>query len=1462
MKRLMLFGLAALSAGLLRAKDMYWIGGTSGTWSSTTWADINGKTEDPTTGNYVCYVTNTTPVTITVPGAGRTICRLVFTGANHCISGGNSPLKFNNNTGFAELTYAGVDVAEGLTVTFNNKECVPIADLGKTFTKFGGGQLVLSKRLGTASARFLTVDVREGSVLVDSAQEGAIAASNCVLAAGTVFETSATAPFAAGTIVEGEGRFVKTGTDATLALTGDGFRVTGPVILSEGTVEAGSDTEGSDATGLKSAASLEIAPGATLSLRNYSNDVWTASTPICSAGDIVQNGHGTWTIGLLTMTGGTFTVAAESAATNLVFAGGVFSNATYTVGSTGFQTTFAGCDFYPNGILLADANRTYLQTGGRVISCLQANGANCSNEIFYAMTGGELLSFADGRYPQGVGLDLSGTARAELRCTGSYYHRLASGSVSHTIRLRDDAVLSLDYLQLGENNCNATGTIRLDGGVLEVSQWIGFLSGMTAGSPLYADIVFNGGVLRGAYAGNQNWSKNSDPGHITGRVEAGGARIDVPRTDASFGLTLTWPFVSAVATGKDGGLEKTGLGTLTLTKPAAFTGPCRVVAGRLAAKCTTANEPAAGTGDIVLGGAELVFNGGVAVPACSQEGSTLSFANCAAVTLAGGTALTLGAATAEDASVLRRNGHGVLLMGPGENGKTLGQNSSVTIHGGVALDAVTGLPKAPVFERDQLAVNGARTTQRARFLTCDANGALVPATTVTFDPALSTKATVAQVTSTAVTVNENAAVGALNVEYALGTTGKGGLTIADTAVLSIGSGETGSVAPLLLNGTFLNANGYASVTGGTIDFGASEGVIVLNEAYNNAYYTPSRIDSAIAGTGGLTIAAPPLAKAGIRGFLALGKTSTYSGGTWIESALVRADKAGCLGTGVVHVSGKTQDGGSLIIDCTYDAATFANGLVLAGSGPAVALSGVPQGALVLRRDLELTGAVTLADDAVIAASGRAATGGVTFSAPISGPGRLTLEGSGIIRFAAANTYAGGTVIAGGTLEIDDVGTLGTGPIEIRKGATLRFVNVSARQIANRLMGEGLLDLAGAAVTFADRTGFTGEVIGVGSATGTDGYEKTGEGTVTFTNALSYTGPTTVSEGMLRLGPAPLAEVPVVEAVAFRLDAQAAGSLTCEGSALVAWADADGRPIAFTNDVANAPTWTEDLLGEGLSAVSFDGAKLRRLIANAPVPAFRSVFFVTRVHSGTHPNASAWSNVGLLGKVNQDSGLRMQDQTHFKNDSLFVDGALYVHGDATMENAGTFDRVTFATAKVDTLAAVTYGPVTDAVFALGDYFGGSYGRSYYGDVAEVIAYDRQLTEEERLSVERYLQAKWGLADIREGTSSNVLPVGTDVTVAAGAVLDLAGGQHEIASLSGAGTVVNSHGKRTTLTLSSGTSVFTGELTENVYLIIGPQAVLDLGGRTIHVSKLRNSGRIVNGEVTADSYGGMGLMLIFR
>lgn len=126
MKRLMLFGLAALSASMLCARDMYWIGGTSGTWSKATWADVNGAMEDPQTGNYVCYVTNTTPVTITVPSAGRTVCRLVFTGANHKITGGTSPLKFNNNTDYTELTYAGVDVAEGLTVTLDNMECVPI----------------------------------------------------------------------------------------------------------------------------------------------------------------------------------------------------------------------------------------------------------------------------------------------------------------------------------------------------------------------------------------------------------------------------------------------------------------------------------------------------------------------------------------------------------------------------------------------------------------------------------------------------------------------------------------------------------------------------------------------------------------------------------------------------------------------------------------------------------------------------------------------------------------------------------------------------------------------------------------------------------------------------------------------------------------------------------------------------------------------------------------------------------------------------------------------------------------------------------------------------------------------------------------------------------------------------------------------------------------------------------------
>ena len=71
-------------------------------------------------------------------------------------------------------------------------------------------------------------------------------------------------------------------------------------------------------------------------------------------------------------------------------------------------------------------------------------------------------------------------------------------------------------------------------------------------------------------------------------------------------------------------------------------------------------------------------------------------------------------------------------------------------------------------------------------------------------------------------------------------------------------------------------------------------------------------------------------------------------------------------------------------------------------------------------------------------------------------------------------------------------------------------------------------------------------------------------------------------------------------------------------------------------------------------------------------------------------------------------------------------------------------------------------------------------------AEVLIYDRVLTESERLQTEDYLSQKWfGVG----GALQNPMPVGSAVTVLSGATLDLSGCSQEIASLKGSGSVIN-------------------------------------------------------------------------
>ena len=140
------------------------------------------------------------------------------------------------------------------------------------------------------------------------------------------------------------------------------------------------------------------------------------------------------------------------------------------------------------------------------------------------------------------------------------------------------------------------------------------------------------------------------------------------------------------------------------------------------------------------------------------------------------------------------------------------------------------------------------------------------------------------------------------------------------------------------------------------------------------------------------------------------------------------------------------------------------------------------------------------------------SGATQFDGAISGSGTLTQMGSGTLTLTSANSYAGGTTVAAGTLRVLSGAALGTGGLTIARGATLRasdsFAFAKTLVLSNAGSGAG----ASGIEVDANKTLTVSGVI-----SGEGGFEKTGTGTLVLTGANSYTGLTTISAGTLQIG---------------------------------------------------------------------------------------------------------------------------------------------------------------------------------------------------------------------------------------------------------------------------------------------------------------------------------------------------------
>ncbi len=372
------------------------------------------------------------------------------------------------------------------------------------------------------------------------------------------------------------------------------------------------------------------------------------------------------------------------------------------------------------------------------------------------------------------------------------------------------------------------------------------------------------------------------------------------------------------------------------------------------------------------------------------------------------------------------------------------------------------------------------------------------------------------------------------------STGTGGsLTIACPIIAS--------VTPSFRIGTgiFSGGGSYANFTigQGTIRLGADNG-LSTSATLSIASSAAANLD--LAGFNQQLVGITQSYSSQIGNNSGAGVSTLTTTGTSVYSGLIR-DTLGTDGGKVAL----TVDGGALTL---FGANSY--------TGPTTISAGTLQlGNAGLNGSLSPSSAISVAENALFTINQTdTVTQGADFSsAAITGAGGFTQAGTGTTALTAANSYTGPTTVSAGTLQLGNGGTSGS-----LNTASALSVAENARFAVNRsdLVTQG--------------TAFSGAAL-----TGAGGFTQAGTGTTILTAANSYTGPTTVSAGILQLGAAntlPTSSPVILGSGTLALGgfANAAGALTVTGTAKIDLGTSGSLSFADSSGA----TWTGNLVLTG------------------------------------------------------------------------------------------------------------------------------------------------------------------------------------------------------------------------------------------------------------------------------------------
>jgi outer membrane autotransporter protein len=206
------------------------------------------------------------------------------------------------------------------------------------------------------------------------------------------------------------------------------------------------------------------------------------------------------------------------------------------------------------------------------------------------------------------------------------------------------------------------------------------------------------------------------------------------------------------------------------------------------------------------------------------------------------------------------------------------------------------------------------------------------------------------------------------------------------------------------------------------------------------------------------------------GTLAIDRANAYSGPTLVSGGTLRLGESGAIGSGELSL----LDGTTLAL--AADGISVVNSVNVAG---------------------QATVDVDASDTAQLA--GNVADG--------VSAGTLTKAGTGTLVLSGANSHTGGTVLAAGALRLANNAAAGTGGLSLHDGTTLALDDGLDIGNAIDVTGSSTVDVAGTAAIRGD----------IADGTSAGSLTKTGAGTLSLLGAATYTGPTTIAGGTLRVG---------------------------------------------------------------------------------------------------------------------------------------------------------------------------------------------------------------------------------------------------------------------------------------------------------------------------------------------------------